>query len=83
MTFDDFTPAPLRLESSNFIRPLLLVKHVITHFLYLTKDAEEREPGKWTKINLYNVTAEDLLTLCACSDCPVSVVKWVKPKIVE
>ena len=83
MTFDDFTPNPLRLESSDFVGPLPLVKHVLAHFLYLTKDAEEREPGKWTKSNLYNATAEDLLTLCACSDCPASVVKWVKPKISE
>ena len=73
---------PLRLELSNFVGPLPLVKQVLAHFLYLSKEARESRPGKWSKQELYNTTAADLLAFCADSSIPDSVVVWVKASIV-
>ena len=63
--FDDFTPHPLRLELNSFVGPLPLVKQVLAHFLQLSKDAQDSRPGNWSKSELYNTTADDLLALCA------------------
>ena len=73
---------PLRLELSNFDGLLPLVKHVLAHYLQLSKEAQESRPGKWSRRELYNTTAADLLALCANPCIAGNVVMWVKPKIV-
>ena len=80
---DTVSITPLRLDSTNFVGPLPLVKQVLAHFLQLSKEAHELRPGAWTRQELYNTTADDLLTLCAYSCIPDNVVEWVKPRIVK
>ena len=75
--------SPCRLDYSDFVGPLPLVRHVLAQFLSLSNEAQESRPGKWSRKELYNTTADDLLALCADSGIADNVVLWVKPKIVK
>lgn len=74
---------PLRLELSNFVGPLPLVKQVYAHYLQVAKEAHESRPGTWTKRELYNETADDLLALCGEANLPNQVAANAKRAIVR
>jgi hypothetical protein len=74
---------PLRLELSNFVGPLPLVKHVLAHYLQLAKEAHESRPGNWSRRELYNTTADDLLALYGETNLPYNAVVSAKSSIVQ